>query len=80
MNNQDFYERWRQTRAAEAPPAGFADAVMARLHDAERTTQLAGRMLVIAWLAKRQRSLALAAAGAAFLVRLAAAFSLFATH
>jgi hypothetical protein len=79
MTHQDSYERWRQIRAAETPPADFADAVMARLHDAERTTQLAGRMLVIAWLAKRQRSLALVAAGAAFLLRLAAAFSLFTT-
>jgi hypothetical protein len=79
MTDLDSYERWRRLRAAEAPRAGFADDVMARLNDAQtrQTTYAGGRLLVIAWLARRQRAFAFTVAGAAFLLRLAAAFSLF---
>ena len=79
MTTLDPYERWRQTRAAESPPDGFADRVMAAVRhaDTRQKTQFAGRLAMIAWLAQRRRGAAFLIAGAAFLLRLAAAFAVF---
>ncbi len=59
MNPEDRYGRWQEKRSGGTAPPGFADRVMASVHDLERA-----RAQMSAW------QLALAALGASRLGRL----------
>jgi hypothetical protein len=79
MSVNEPYDNWLRMRRCETPRPDFPDRILAALHQEQalKQTSAVKRFLVLAWIARHRRVFLFSAAGAALVLRVIGALSVF---